>query len=145
MEHSEIISHLPYAHPFLFVDELVEINENSVTGSYTFPEDAFFYKGHFKDAPVTPGVILTECMAQIGVVCLGISFYSGKDLENLKIGMSSTNMDFYHPVYPGEKVVVTSEKIYFRFNKLKCMVKMYNSQQKLVCKGEISGMIMSNE
>ena len=72
MTKKEIISKLPYSKPFLFVDELLHIDENGVEGTYTFDENLDFYKGHFKDNPVTPGVILTEVMAQIGLVCLGI-------------------------------------------------------------------------
>jgi len=67
-----IKSKLPYSSPFLFVDELITVDENSIVGNFTFNEDLDFYKGHFKDNPVTPGVILTETMAQIGLVALGI-------------------------------------------------------------------------
>ncbi|TXD49934.1 3-hydroxyacyl-ACP dehydratase FabZ family protein [Polaribacter sp. IC073] len=144
MNQIEIIKNLPYTHPFLFVDELTEISENGVTGNYTFKENAFFYEGHFKGNPITPGVILTETMAQIGVVCLGI--YLLKDeitsTENKpQIALTSNNIDFYLPVLPNEKVTVISEKEYFRFNKLKCKVKMLNSKNELVCRGTISGMI----
>ena len=72
MSFQEIISKLPYSKPFLFVDEIIHIDENGVEGTYTFDENLDFYKGHFKDNPITPGVILTETMAQIGVVCLGL-------------------------------------------------------------------------
>ncbi len=72
MTKQEIIKKLPYQKPFLFVDELTEISENGITGNYTFIENEYFYEGHFKENPITPGVILTETMAQIGVVCLGI-------------------------------------------------------------------------
>ena len=72
MTTNQIIKKLPYQSPFLFVDELTEITENGVIGNYTFKENEFFYEGHFKKNPITPGVILTETMAQIGVVCLGI-------------------------------------------------------------------------
>ena len=72
MNYSEIIAQLPYSKPFLFVDEITSITENGVVGHYTFDENLDFYKGHFKNNPVTPGVILTEVMAQIGLVCLGI-------------------------------------------------------------------------
>ena len=145
MNSTEIISLLPYSQPFLFVDELEEISEGGVKGNYTFPEDSFFYKGHFKSFPVTPGVILTECMAQIGIVSLGIFLLEGNFNENGKIALTSTAIDFYLPVYPGEKVRVVSEKAFFRFNKLKCKVKMFNAENKLVCRGEISGMIKENE
>ena len=72
MNKSEIINKLPYQKPFLFVDGIDTISEDGVTGHYKFKKDETFYKGHFKDNPITPGVILTECMAQIGLVCLGI-------------------------------------------------------------------------
>lgn len=142
MEAKDIISRLPYEEPFLFVDDLIEINEAGVKGHYTFRKDEHFYKGHFKNNPITPGAILTEVMAQIGVVCLGIFLI--KDtiaFDEIKIALTSTAIDFYLPVLPGEKVSVKSEKMYFRFNKLKCKVSMYNEEDSLICRGEISGMI----
>ena len=142
MNTSEILAKLPYSPPFLFVDDLVSVDENGVTGSFTFKEDLDFYKGHFRNNPVTPGVILTECMAQIGLVCLGI-FLVEKDLsENSQIGLTSTEIEYLKPVFPGEKVTVISEKIYFRFNKLKCKVKMLNEKSEIVCEGTIAGIIM---
>jgi len=144
MDYQNIISQLPYTKPFLFVDELEHVDENGSKGSYTFSGDADFYKGHFKNNPVTPGVILTECCAQIGVVCLGIFLLAGdSDFStcDLKIGLSSSEMEFLLPVLPNEKVTVKSKKLYFRFHKLKCEVKMYSSEGKLICKGTIAGMI----
>jgi 3-hydroxyacyl-[acyl-carrier-protein] dehydratase len=154
MQPSAVIEQLPYTYPFLFVDDLEEIHEEGVTGSYTFPESAFFYQGHFKNNPVTPGVILSECMAQIGVVCLGIFLLKKgehetgiekKSLHDVKIALSNIDIDFFLPVFPGERVTVTSVKEYFRFQKLKCRVQMRNEEGKLVCKGEISGMIVKDE
>jgi 3-hydroxyacyl-[acyl-carrier-protein] dehydratase len=144
MDVNKIIEKLPYTKPFLFVDKLSHIDENGATGSFCFQKDLEFYQGHFKQHPVTPGVILTECCAQIGLVCLGIfllSESSEKDINDLAVAFSSSQMEFYLPVYPGETVYVSSEKIYFRFNKLKCKVKMHNASKELVCKGELAGMI----
>ncbi|QED36941.1 hydroxymyristoyl-ACP dehydratase [Antarcticibacterium arcticum] len=147
MKLTEIISHLPYSFPFLFVDEITRIDEKGVEGNYLFRPDAFFYRGHFKDAPVTPGVILTECMAQIGVVCLGIYLLETERSQekNIQIAMSSSEVDFFQPVLPGEMVKVVSQKEYFRFNKLKCITEMYNSKGKLVCRGKIAGMVFQPE
>ena len=144
MNQTEIIKNLPYQNPFLFVNELTEISENGVTGNYTFLESEFFYEGHFKENPITPGVILTETMAQIGVVCLGIYLLKDKISAEIKpqIALTSNEVDFFLPVLPNEKVTVVSEKEYFRFNKLKCKVKMMNSKNELVCRGTISGMII---
>jgi len=141
MDKTEILSKLPYSKPFLFVDRILKIDENGVEGEYTFDENLDFYKGHFKDNPVTPGVILTEVMAQIGLVCLGIFLLNDKVNSNTVIALTSTDIEFLKVVYPKEKVTVVSEKIYFRFGKLKCNVIMKNANGDIICKGVISGMM----
>ncbi len=144
MNKQKILENLPYSPPFLFVDEIATITDIGVVGFYTFKTDAFFYEGHFKNNPVTPGVILTECCAQIGVVSLGIHLMAQEISGASKIGLSSSEMEFLKPVFPGEKVRVESKKEYFRFHKLKCTVKMYDSSNELVCKGIIAGMVKNN-
>lgn len=140
MKEEEIIALLPYTEPFLFVDKIETVTSDAIKGSYTFQEDAFFYKGHFKGHPVTPGVILTECMAQIGLVCLGIYLLKDKtNLKDIKVAFTNANVEYLKPVYPNEMVTVISEVKYFRFNKLKCNVKLYNSQDEIVCQGELAG------
>ena len=143
MKTNQIIQLLPYQKPFLFVDGIDSISENEIMGHYTFKKEETFYEGHFKDNPITPGVILTECMAQIGLVCLGIYLLKDQISEATKpqIALTSHQMDFYLPVLPNEKVTVISEKQVFRFNKLKCKVKMLNEKGELVCRGVISGML----
>ncbi len=143
MTNQEILDNLPYSKPFLFVDEIVSITVNGVKGTYYFDEKLEFYKGHFKDNPITPGVILTETMAQIGVVCLGIYLLNNKFNKNSVIALTSSEIEYLKPVYPNQKVKVISEKIYFRFNKLKCKVTMFNEANQEVCRGTIAGMIIS--
>lgn len=149
MKKETIIQLLPYQAPFLFVEELTYISENRSEGYYTFKNDEYFYQGHFKDKPITPGVILTEVMAQIGVVCLGIYLLKNdfSEIKKPQIALTSNQVDFFLPVKPKERVKVVSEKIYFRFNKLKCKVQLFNSKNELVCKGMISGMlkVINNE
>ena len=149
MKKETIIQLLPYQPPFLFVEELTYISENRSEGYYTFKNDEYFYKGHFKDKPITPGVILTEVMAQIGVVCLGIYLLKNdfSEIKKPQIALTSNEVDFFLPVKPKERVKVVAEKIYFRFNKLKCKVQLFNQKNELVCKGMISGMlkVMNNE
>ena len=143
MKKNTIIQLLPYKPPFLFVEELSHISENGSVGYYTFKNDEFFYQGHFKDRPITPGVILIEVMAQIGVVCLGIYLLKKNftDLKKPQIALTSNKIDFFLPVKPKERVKVVSEKIYFRLNKLKCKVQLFNKKNELVCRGTISGML----
>lgn len=152
MTPQEIQECLPYSAPFLFVDKLLEVNDKGAKGEYTFPEDSYFYKGHFPEYPITPGVILTECMAQIGVVSFGIYLYNldhpGARIRmvdpepiDVSIALADTYIDFKTPVFPGDKVSVQSTLVYYRFNKLKCEVIMHKDDGKVACKGTISGVI----
>jgi 3-hydroxyacyl-[acyl-carrier-protein] dehydratase len=142
----EILLRLPYSKPFLFVDSIAEIDDESVTGSFTLHKDLDFYKGHFIQHPVTPGVILVEIMAQIGLVCLGIQLMQKEALVNdFPFVLSSANVEFLKPVYPDETVIVTSRKKYFRFGKLKCETQMYNAKNELVCEGTLAGIIIQQQ
>ena len=145
MTSAEIIEVLPYDVPFLFVDAIHSFTMDEIKGSYTFKEEEYFYQGHFIDNPVTPGVILIECMAQIGLVCLGIVNLERKIGEGLVVGMSNADVDFLKPVYPGTKVIVESKKEYFRFGKMKCLVKMRDESGEVLASGSISGMLLKGE
>jgi 3-hydroxyacyl-[acyl-carrier-protein] dehydratase len=137
----EILQWLPYAPPFLFVDGLDYIDSEKVEGHFTFRKEMDCYKGHFKGYPVTPGVLLTEVMAQTGLVCLGIYLLGDALREGMTFGLTSTDIEFLRPVFPGEKVTVQAEKIYFRFGKLKCRVVLKNEDNQEVCTGTIAGMM----
>jgi 3-hydroxyacyl-[acyl-carrier-protein] dehydratase len=63
---NEIESLLPHREPFLFVDEIVQADEKKIVAKHVFTEKEFFFKGHFPEYPVVPGVILVETMAQSG-------------------------------------------------------------------------------
>lgn len=139
-----ILANFHHTRPFLFVDNITYLDDESIMGEYTFKEDEFFYKGHFEGHPVTPGVILIECMAQIALVCHSAFFLLKDDPEIKKKYtqfFSAANTTFYKPVYPGEKVIVSAKKSYFRHGKIKSNAKMLNTSNELICKAELSGMV----
>jgi 3-hydroxyacyl-[acyl-carrier-protein] dehydratase len=145
--YNEILNQLPYKSTFRFVDNIYELSEDGVVGDYTLREDAFFYEDHFVGNPVTPGVIITEIMAQIGLVVLGLfllskdpGFNSGADETTFPL-FTSTEISFHKMVLPGQKVKVISEKQYFRFGKLKCYVEMVDSSGDVIAKGMFSGIV----
>ena len=151
--YQEILDHLPYKSSFRFVDHISFMDMDGVTGDYTLNKDAFFYNDHFPGYPVTPGVIITEIMAQIGLVVLGIYLLINGEKKDLAIEgddplfplLTSTDVSFYKMVLPGQKVTVISKKQYFRFSKLKCYVEMRNSANELIAKGLFSGIIKKTD
>jgi 3-hydroxyacyl-[acyl-carrier-protein] dehydratase len=146
--YKDILDHLPYKSTFRFVDHISLLNEDEVAGQFTLRADAFFYEDHFPGNPVTPGVILTEIMAQIGLVTLGIYLIvrgkqgpAGIDENLLYPLLTSTDVSFRKMVLPGETVYVHSQKQYFRFGKLKCFVVMTDAEGRQIAEGTFSGVI----
>lgn len=145
--YNDILEHLPYKSTFRFVDHISHISEGEVRGEFTLRKEAFFYEDHFPGNPVTPGVILTEIMAQIGLVTMGIYLVvTGKGPAGVEPGLlypllTSTEVSFHKMVLPGDTVYVHSQKQYFRFGKLKCFVVMTDSEGRRVAEGTFSGVI----
>ena len=63
--HDDILKYLPHREPFLFVDEVLEINKGSdIHAIKRLTGDEDYFRGHFPDNPVMPGVIIIEALAQ---------------------------------------------------------------------------------
>lgn len=134
---------VPHAAPFRFIDRILELNDQHITGACTFDAEAEFYRGHFPGAPVTPGVILTECMAQIGLVAFGI--YLTDAYETPRYGgfaFVQADVRFLKPVMPGETVRVEAEKLFFRLGKLKVRAVMTDRAKEPVCRGVLAGVAL---
>jgi 3-hydroxyacyl-[acyl-carrier-protein] dehydratase len=137
---SKILTQIPQRYPFKFVDEFIEVGEEKIIGKYTYRSDEFFYRGHFPQRPVTPGVILIETMAQIGLMGFGIWLRRYEEINSERMFfLVSVEAQFLAPVYPGETVIVEAEKIYFRMGKLKIRARMTDSDGNVKVVGELSG------
>ena len=110
----EIIKIIPHRDPFLMIDcaETVE-PEKSAKGLKTLTGNEDFFRGHFPDEPVMPGVLIIESMAQLGAfLILGIEKYRGKKVYFTSID----NAKFRKKVLPGDTMELYVELISFRHN-----------------------------
>ena len=112
----QVLGMVPQQHPFRFIEEILEMDDQHCVGAYRFREDEYFYRGHFPGLPITPGVILIETMAQTGVVAFGLylSVIAGKGKEmsedNVTLFTLAENVEFTGVVSPGERVVITGRR-----------------------------------
>tara|TARA_B100001250_G_scaffold414045_1_gene450385 strand:- start:135 stop:1496 length:1362 start_codon:yes stop_codon:yes gene_type:complete len=89
---------LPHREPFLFIDEIRELEDNHVTGVKYVHVDEYYFKGHFPNAPVMPGVLQIEAMAQTGGI---LALNSVPDPENyLTYFMKIDKVKFKQKVEP---------------------------------------------
>ncbi len=140
---AQVLDLLPQQEPFRFVDEILEISEDHIVARNTFQPDSDFYRGHFPGDPVTPGVILLESFAQVGVVALGIYLIALQDgVEGVKRRIAlfaDANVDFTGIVKPGDRVTTSAKKVFYRRNKFRAEGTMTLDDGTVVLSGTISG------
>lgn len=98
----EISKILPHRYPFLLVDRIVELdlNNNQIIGLKCLTVNELFFQGHFPEAPIMPGVLILEALAQTG----GVLIYQKGFHEKTAVLLSIRHAKFRRPVYPGDNL-----------------------------------------
>jgi len=141
---AEVLARVPHRPPFRFLDDILELDDEHIVATYRFPPDADFYRGHFPERPVTPGVLLVEAMAQAAVVAHGV-YLLAKTLppDDVARGLclfTAASVEFASMVPPGERVTIRGRKMFWRRQTLRSAVEMTGSDGRLVCSGTLAGM-----
>ena len=135
----EIMKLIPHRNPFLFIDtcEIIKSGEEGI-GNKIFSPDEYFFKGHFPNMPIVPGVILIESMAQTAGIVVSKKYEKYEDKSVLFMSVSKAK--FRKPVYPNEKIIFHVKFL----NKVKSVYKFSGEAFKdniKVCESEFSAMI----
>lgn len=103
---------IPHREPFLFIDEVTELIPNEkLVAVKKVSIDEYFFKGHFPNEKIMPGVLIIEAMAQ--AACVYFYYSQNKMGKKLTYFLGKANVQFFEPVRPGDQlhIEVTTAKL----------------------------------
>ncbi len=142
MENREIQDILPHRYPFLLVDKVlhIDLEENMIVAQKNVTINEPFFQGHFPSAPIMPGVLLVEALAQAGGILIHQKGFVGK----IAVLLNVSHAKFRNPVKPGDTLYLKVEGLHFS-NKGGRIKGTAFVNKKIALEGEISFALVNKE
>ena len=140
IDYDSILKLIPHRNPFLFIDnaEILEVG-NKGKGYKKFLKTEYFFKGHFPNMPIVPGVVLIEALAQTaGIV---ISHKLKDDKNKSVLFMSVSKAKFRSPVKPNDIISFEVSLLNNVMSVYKFKGIAFNQNNIKVCESEFAAMI----
>jgi len=145
----EIKKIVPYAEPYLFLDEAEIVNENEIVGFYQTHPDDYYFKGHFVDFPMMPGVLMIEALAQLSGIILRKNWKDGNHKDYHFLAYDVRGCQFFKPTFPGDKIELKAEVLGIYPINEKTRIAHIKGQasvgEELKCEGRFSVAIVSKK
>lgn len=106
MDIVELLNTLPHRYPFIMVDRVLKIHENTIVALKNVTIDEPFFQGHYPGHPVMPGVLQVEAMAQVAGILM---LKKGESGNKVAYFMSADKVKFRKPVTPGDTLIIEVE------------------------------------
>lgn len=133
---------LPHRYPFLLVDKIIEIGQDSIVGVKSVSGNEPFFVGHFPNEPVMPGVLIVEAMAQTGGLLVLSAMEEGGDFSTYFLKIN--NVKFRQKVVPGDTLVFRLRMMSEIIRGIANMRGLAYVGEKLVCEAEFMAQIVKN-
>lgn len=111
MDVKEILTILPHRYPFLLVDKILswDLEKGVIVGQKNATFNENFFQGHFPGAPIMPGVLLIEALAQVGGVLVHLKMRTDK----VAVLLNVNHAKFRRPVKPGDVILLECKEKHF--------------------------------
>lgn len=111
LDTKEIMKILPHRYPFLLVDRIVDLDleKGTIVGLKNLTINEDFFQGHFPGAPIMPGVLILEALAQTG----GVLLHLRSNPDKIAVLLNINNAKFRHPARPGDTLFLKAQGLHF--------------------------------